>query len=237
MTTGEKIKIYRKINKWTQKELAEKLGLSDVRIRQYEHNYRIPKKEQLQMIADVLGCNIANLISTETYNILHAEEYIKDIINENGKYFVAKILTDLINTDKDQILKDLCNKDEEFEMSNRLRNKQIIVRVTDEEFKILNDKAEYVCMNASEFIRKIIISDNVVKLPVDEIRETSKAINDYRYEINKIGNNINQLVKIIHENNDLYFDEQIQEAVNLIDNVGKTFDELTKVMYEKLYNL
>lgn len=122
-------------------------------------------------------------------------------------------------------------------MSNRLRNKQIIVRVTEDEYKILNDKAEYVCMNASEFIRKVIISDNVVKLPVDEIRETSKAINNYRYEVNKIGNNINQIVKIIHENNDLYFDEQIQEAVSMIESVAKTFEELTRVMYEKLYNL
>ena len=30
-------------------------------------------------------------------------------------------------------------------------------------------------MNANEFIRKVISSDNVVKLPVDEIREKSKA--------------------------------------------------------------
>lgn len=30
-------------------------------------------------------------------------------------------------------------------------------------------------MNANEFIRKVISSDNVVKLSVDEIREKSKA--------------------------------------------------------------
>ena len=121
--------------------------------------------------------------------------------------------------------------------SSRIRKRYFKVHLTDEELKILNDKSEYCGLNKSEYVRKILMDDNVKKLPVDEIKEASKAINDYKLEMNRIGNNINQLVKIIHENNDLYFEEQIREAVNLIETVGATFDELTKVMYERLYNL
>lgn len=120
---------------------------------------------------------------------------------------------------------------------HRIRKKQIHLYVTEDEYKVLQDKSDYVGMNISQFIRNIILDDNIKKLPVDEIIEASKAINNYKFEINKIGNNINQLVKVIHENNDLYFEEQMQEAMSKIESVMNTFDELTKVMYEKLYDL
>ena len=43
--------------------------------------------------------------------------------------------------------------------------------------------------------------------------EVSKTINEYKYEINRIGNNINQLVKTIHEkqNGKLVYDIKINE--------------------------
>ena len=57
MTTGEKIKKIRLVRGMTQKELGEKVGLSDVRIRQYELNNRIPKEDLLRKIAEVLEVN------------------------------------------------------------------------------------------------------------------------------------------------------------------------------------
>ncbi len=120
---------------------------------------------------------------------------------------------------------------------HRIRTKEVRVKLTEEELKILHDKASYASFTAGQYIRRIIVDGKIIKLPVDEIKEASRAINDYKLEINHIGNNINQLVKIIHKNNDLYYEEQIREAVRLIETVGITFDELTKVMYERLYDL
>lgn len=57
MTTGEKIKKIRLVRGMTQKELGEKVGLSDVRIRQYELNNRTPKEDLLRKIAEVLEVN------------------------------------------------------------------------------------------------------------------------------------------------------------------------------------
>lgn len=120
---------------------------------------------------------------------------------------------------------------------NRIRKHKLQVYLSEAERKVLSDKADYVGLNASQFIRRIIVADNITRLPVKEIKETSNAINEYKYEIHKIGVNINQLVKIIHENNDLYFEEQIQETVSMLGSVAETFEELTRVMYEKLYNI
>lgn len=120
---------------------------------------------------------------------------------------------------------------------SRIRKKSLRIDLSEEEKKLLDDKADYVGMNVSQFIRKIITDDNVNRLPVEEIMETSKSINQFKFEINKIGNNINQLVKVVHENNDLYYEDQIQQAISMIENVIQTFDELTKEIYERLYNI
>lgn len=58
MTTGEKIKKIRIFRGMTQKELGVALGFpekgADNRIAQYETNYRVPKNELLDKIAQVL---------------------------------------------------------------------------------------------------------------------------------------------------------------------------------------
>ena len=52
---GEKIKMYRRLRDFTQKELAEQSGVSEASIRKYEAGTRSPKKEQLKKLAAALG--------------------------------------------------------------------------------------------------------------------------------------------------------------------------------------
>ena len=56
---GGKIKKYRELRGWTQKELGLRAGFAessaDVRIAQYEKNKRIPKENVLKDIAVALG--------------------------------------------------------------------------------------------------------------------------------------------------------------------------------------
>lgn len=61
MTTGENIRRERKKAKLTQKELGEKLGVSQVRIAQYENGKIEPKIETIDKIAQVLGVYISSL--------------------------------------------------------------------------------------------------------------------------------------------------------------------------------
>lgn len=58
MTVGEKIRILRIQKGLTQKELGFYIGLSDVRIRQYETNIRTPKDSQLISFAEYFGVPI-----------------------------------------------------------------------------------------------------------------------------------------------------------------------------------
>ena len=59
MTTGEKIRFYRKQNGLSQKALGEAAGgIHEVTIRKYEAGLRNPKPAQLKRIANALGISV-----------------------------------------------------------------------------------------------------------------------------------------------------------------------------------
>ena len=58
---GNKIKEYRKINNWTQTDLAEKIGIGKTTIGNYEKGYRSPKKDTMFDIANIFGVSIDDL--------------------------------------------------------------------------------------------------------------------------------------------------------------------------------
>lgn len=74
MSTGEKIKKYRKLRKMTQAELAGAVGLTDNAIRNYEYDYRTPNDEQLAGIAKKLDVPVAAL---QDYEITSAREALE----------------------------------------------------------------------------------------------------------------------------------------------------------------
>lgn len=62
MTIGKKIQAFRKEKGLTQKELAQKLGVSASMIGQYETDIRRPKLETLEKISAALGVAITDFI-------------------------------------------------------------------------------------------------------------------------------------------------------------------------------
>ena len=62
MTVGERIKEQRKNYGLTQKQLAEKMGVAEITIRQYELGKRIPSLDVLQNIAEAIEVSLRDLI-------------------------------------------------------------------------------------------------------------------------------------------------------------------------------
>ena len=69
MNIGEQIKRYRKEMKLSQKELGERLGVSQQHIAQYENGKRIPKIENIQKIANALDADILDILGDDYYII------------------------------------------------------------------------------------------------------------------------------------------------------------------------
>ena len=70
MNIGEQIRNYRKKAGLSQKELGQKLGVSQQHIAQYETGKRMPKLETVKKIAVALNTDIGNLLKTNDDGIL-----------------------------------------------------------------------------------------------------------------------------------------------------------------------
>ena len=67
MAIGERIRRIRLFRKMTQSQLGEAVGLSDVRIRQYEIGNRTPKVEMIEELAGALNCNFRSIYEPTLY--------------------------------------------------------------------------------------------------------------------------------------------------------------------------
>ena len=67
MAIGERIRRIRLFRKMTQSQLGEAVGLSDVRIRQYEIGNRTPKEEMIEELAKALNCNFRSIYEPTLY--------------------------------------------------------------------------------------------------------------------------------------------------------------------------
>lgn len=79
-TIGEMITYYRKLNKYSQAELAQKLGISPAAVGNYELGYRTPHGEIEEALADIFNVSLDNLrgIDTERRQVPNIKpEYIE----------------------------------------------------------------------------------------------------------------------------------------------------------------
>lgn len=81
MCIGKRIRELRKSNDFTQKELGEKAGISEIAIRKYENGSRSPKYETLIKIAKALNIPVYDLM----YDVEELKKEVDLIINRRFK--------------------------------------------------------------------------------------------------------------------------------------------------------
>jgi transcriptional regulator with XRE-family HTH domain len=91
MTIGENIKKYRTNLGMTQKQLADKVGMSEIGIRKYEGNERQPKIELLKEIACALETDINELIKENNLGIGYKIKRIRKDKNISREYLAEKL--------------------------------------------------------------------------------------------------------------------------------------------------
>ncbi len=96
MSVGKQIKKCRNAIKLSQKELGERLGVSQAMIAQYESGKRIPKLETIDKIASALNVPIAQIKEDITWGELQSTSEIKQLDREASTIEgVIAILTDI----------------------------------------------------------------------------------------------------------------------------------------------
>lgn len=102
--------------------------------------------------------------------------------------------------------------------NNRLRKNQINLKVTKDELRIIDKKAEVACLSRNGYLIKMAIEGAVIIQDLDNMR-------DFTNEINKIGVNINQIAKHINTTNNIYksdieeLKEKIEEIYKIVESI------------------
>ena len=80
MSLGERIRFFRKRNKWTQVELGEKMGFTgttaNIRVAQYEWNRRMPKQDVIEEFAKLFDVAPEALQNPDTYLLFRIQPAI-----------------------------------------------------------------------------------------------------------------------------------------------------------------
>ena len=101
---------------------------------------------------------------------------------------------------------------------NRLRKNRIVVRVTDDELRIINKKAEASRLNRTKYIIETLINGYVIVQDLESLRNLTN-------EINKIGVNINQIAKHINTTNNIYKSDmeeikaKVEEIYKIVESI------------------
>lgn len=108
-------------------------------------------------------------------------------------------------------------------MQNRTRAEQLIVRVTPEEKALIQKKMEQLgTANFSRYARKMLIDGYVIRVDLSEFQPLAN-------EVNRIGVNINQIVKTANESGIVCGDD--------IERLKEMMDEIWRLLKSSLSGL
>lgn len=100
-------------------------------------------------------------------------------------------------------------------MENRKRNVQIIVRVTEEERVLIEEKMKQIpTLNLSAYARKMLIDGYIIMLDLQEVK-------GHTAQLQKIGMNVNQIAKRINETGRIYADD--------MDEIKRVMEEIWRL--------
>lgn len=99
-------------------------------------------------------------------------------------------------------------------MENRKRNVQIIIRVTEEERALIEEKMQQIpTFNLSAYARKMLIDGYIITLDLQEVK-------GHTAQLQKIGVNVNQIAKRINETGQIYADD-MDEMKRVMEEVWR----------------
>ena len=131
MTVGEKIKQIRKEKGMTQKQLGEKLNITQQQIAQYENGKLNPKLDTLERIASALEVSYTAFLNIETHKI--TEQFLSK--NPTVRNTLVDVLNKAFADTFDDRLLNVLNNGTDKDVSNCLNSFIIDIKIdTDSKF-------------------------------------------------------------------------------------------------------
>ena len=86
-----------------------------------------------------------------------------------------------------------------------VKEKRVFIRVTEDMHELISYEAEKSGLSISEFCRRMLLNQPIKKLPIiihDE-REITQALRNIDANINRLGNNLNQIARHLNEGREI----------------------------------
>ena len=95
---------------------------------------------------------------------------------------------------------------------NRKRPVQLIIRVTEAEKDLIYQKMTQIpTTNLAAYARKMLIDGYIINVDYSDVK-------DHATQLGRIGNNVNQIVKRMHQTGSLYRDD-VEEVKNILHDI------------------
>ena len=124
-------------------------------------------------------------------------------------------------------------KSEKKPANKLIRNKSIKTRVNELEKKKISDDAKAMHLNVSDYIRSVALRKRLStpKLSIEDTEALDKALREVKIELNRMGNNINQIAKFANVNKDLN-DASYMQFFGMVGSFRRIEDMLAEIKKE-----
>lgn len=117
---------------------------------------------------------------------------------------------------------------------NRYRDQQIIVRVSkNEKEKIVRNMNCYGISTMTNYIRLMALNGRVIHIDFSSLKESLNETSAYLYELQKIGNNINQIAHKLNQT-DIVETEDVQFLVSEFSKMQKNYERSQTILLQEI---
>lgn len=153
-------------------------------------------------------------------------ESLDDVFNMPSEKTSSAIITPTDDT-------KIETKSEKKPANKLVRNKSIKTRVNEAEKEKISDDARAMHLNISDYIRSVALRKRMVtpKFSSQDFETLDKTLRELKIELNRIGNNVNQIAK--HANTYKELDEaQYMQFFGMIGSFKRLEDTLAEIKKE-----
>ncbi|KSU20934.1 plasmid mobilization protein [Lactococcus lactis] len=115
------------------------------------------------------------------------------------------------------------------------RNKPLFIYVTEEEKKkILNSMKRANAKTITNYVRKLALNEGeIIIYNFSELKDSLSETGKYVYELNKIGNNVNQIAKKVNES-DVVATEDVQYLLSQVEQMKSNYETTFNLLLKEL---
>lgn len=115
------------------------------------------------------------------------------------------------------------------------RNKPLFIYVTEEEKKkILNNMKRANAKTITNYVRELALNEGkIIIYNFSELKDSLSETGKYVYELNKIGNNVNQIAKKVNES-DVVATEDVQYLLSQVEQMKSNYETTFNLLLKEL---